>query len=87
MQTPRWLVGSVVGLVATTAALSVGWWATCSFYIGPKVWATYVQSNGKLPASEPEACKDADNRALQTLTGLLATMLGLMSNPPADSGP
>ena len=87
MQTPRWLVLSVVGVVATTAALSVAWWATCSFYIGPKIWNVYVQTQGKLPAAEPDACKDADNRAIQVLTGLLATLMGLMSNPPADPRP
>ena len=82
MQTPKWLVGSVVGIIITTAGLSVAWWATCSFMIGPTVWRTYVQTNGKLPAQEPESCKDADNRAIQVLTGLLATMMGLMSRPP-----
>jgi len=87
MRTPRWLVASVVGIVTTTATLSVAWWGTCSFYIGPKIWATYVQTGGKLPAVEPDACKDADNRAIQVLTGLLATMLGLMSNPPSGGDP
>jgi hypothetical protein len=87
MQTPRWLVGSVVGIVATTAVLSVGWAVSCTFYIGPKIWATYVQTGGKLPVSEPDACKDADNRAILVLTGLLATMLGLMSHPPSGGDP
>ena len=81
--TPRWLVGCVVGIVVTTATLSTAWWATCSFYIGPKIWATYVQTDGKLPAVEPDACKDADNRAITVLTSLLATLLGLMSQPPS----
>ncbi len=35
--TPRWLTSCVVGVVATTAALSVAWWATCSFYVGPQL--------------------------------------------------
>ena len=80
--TPRWLTSCIVGVVATTAALSVAWWATCSFWVGPRIWAVYVQTGGKLPAAEPDACKDADARAVQVLTGLLATLMGLMSSPP-----
>jgi len=85
--TPRWLTSCVVGVVATTAVLSVAWWATCSFYVGPQLFQLYRQTNGKLPAVEPDACKDADARAVQVLTGLLATLMGLMSNPPGKSGP
>jgi len=85
--TPRWLTSCVVGVVATTAALSVAWWATCSFYVGPQLFQLYRQTDGKLPAVEPEACKDADARAVQVLTSLLATMLGLMSSPPSGGNP
>jgi hypothetical protein len=80
--TPRWLTGCVVGVVATTAALAVAWMGICSFYIGPRLFNLYEKSAGKLPAIEPDACKDADARAVQVLTGLLATLMGLMSNPP-----
>ena len=82
--TPKWLVACTVAIIGTTATLSVAWWATCSFYIGPQIWQVYVKTDGKLPAVEPDACKDADNRAIQVLTGLLATLLGLMSNPPTE---
>jgi hypothetical protein len=81
MQTPRWLVASVVGVVATTAALSIGWVGICTWVVGPKLFEAAQQ--GKL-AAEPAVCSDADNRALQTLTALLATLLGLMSNPPSN---
>jgi len=36
---------------------------------------------------EPKVCENVEDRAIQILTGLLATLLGLMSNPPADPGP
>jgi hypothetical protein len=81
---PRWLTGSIVGVIAATTFLSVGWWGACTFYIGPKIWIEYVRSEGKRPTAEPKVCEDADARALQVLTGLLATLLGLMSNPPSD---
>ena len=81
--TPRWLVGCVVGIVVTTATLSVGWWATCVWVIGPQLWHEYVRSEGRRPEQEPQVCTNADERAIQVLTGLLATLLGLMSNPPA----
>lgn len=77
----------MVGIVGTTAALAVGWVGVCTFYIGPAMWKTYVQTNGKLPAAEPKVCENSDERAIQILTGLLATLLGLMSNPPSDPNP
>lgn len=79
---PRWLVASTVAVIATIATLSVGWWGACTFWIGPQIWRTYVQTDGRLPQQEPDACKDADARALQVLTGLLATLLALHSDPP-----
>ena len=33
---------------------------------------------------EPKVCDNVEDRAIQVLTGLLATLLGLMSNPPSD---
>ena len=81
MQTPRWLVASVVGVVATTAALSVAWVGVCSFYVGPLVFRAAIE--GKLQ-QEPKVCDNVEDRAIQVLTGLLATLLGLMSNTPPD---
>jgi hypothetical protein len=77
--TPRWLTSSIVLVVATTAVLSVGWSAACTFYIGPRMFDAAMQ--GKLE-HEPAVCEDAENRALQVLTALLATLIGLRSNPP-----
>ena len=84
MQTPRWLVASVVGVVATTSALSVAWVGICSFYVGPQVFQAAIE--GKI-AQEPKVCDNVEDRAIQVLTGLLATLLGLMSNLPSDPKP
>ena len=81
MRTPRWLVASVVGVVATTAALSVAWVGVCSFYVGPLVFRAAIE--GKVQ-QEPKVCDNVEDRAIQVLTGLLATLLGLMSNTPTD---
>ena len=81
MQTPRWLVASVVGVITTTAALSVAWVGVCSFYVGPQVFRAAIE--GKVQ-QEPKVCDNVEDRAIQVLTGLLATLLGLMSNTPPD---
>jgi len=64
---PKWLQYSICGVVATTAALTVGSWATCS-----------IRFDGR----EPESCKMASEKALGALTGLLATLVSLASQPP-----
>ena len=81
MRTPRWLVASVVGVVATTAALSISWVGICSFIVGPKIFQSAIE--GKIQ-QEPKVCDNVEDRAIQVLTGLLATLLGLMSNTPND---
>ena len=81
MRTPRWLVASVVGIVSTTAALSVAWVGICSFYVGPKIFQAAIEGTLK---QEPKVCDNVEDRAIQVLTGLLATLLGLMSNTPPD---
>ena len=81
MRTPRWLVALIVGTVVTTCGMSVAWWATCSFYVGPQIFKAAIE--GKIQ-EEPKVCENVEDRAVQILTGLLATLLGLMSNPPGD---
>ena len=82
MRTPGWLVASVVGVIATTAALSISWVGICSFYVGPKIFQAVIENK---IAEEPKVCENVEDRAIQVLTGLLATLLGLMSNPPTDT--
>ena len=78
--TPRWLVASVVGVVATTAVLAVSWVGICSFWVGPQLFQAAIA--GKIQ-EEPKVCDNVEDRALQILTGLLATLLALMSTPPS----
>jgi hypothetical protein len=81
MQQPRWLVACVVGVVATTAALSVGWLGICTWVVGPRLFEAAMAGRIK---QEPRVCENADERAIQVMTGLLATLLALMSNPPGQ---
>jgi hypothetical protein len=69
--TPKWLTRSIVGTVATIAFVAVGWSGACT----AAGWADN-------PLAKTEQCKDADNRALQTLFSLLAALVSLRSNPP-----
>ena len=71
----------MVGVVATTAVLAVSWVGICSFYVGPQLYKAAMA--GKIK-QEPKVCDNVEDRAIQILTGLLATLLGLMSNPPTD---
>lgn len=73
---PRWLTRSIIAAVSTIAALAVGWSASCT---AAGLWG--------LKFAEEESCKDADQRALQTMFSLLATLVSLRSNPPDDSEP
>ena len=79
--TPRWLVASVVGVVATTAVLAVSWVGVCTWVVGPQLYQAAMAGRLK---EEPKVCENVEDRAVQILTGLLATLLGLMSNPPGD---
>ena len=74
--TPQWLTRCIVAAVSTIAALSVGWSASCT---AAGFW--------QLKFAETEQCKDADNRALQTMFSLLATLVSLRSNPPTKDDP
>jgi hypothetical protein len=73
---PRWLTRSIIAAVSTIAALSVGWSASCT-----------AAGLFGMEFSSSETCKDADQRAMQTMFSLLATLVSLRSNPPDDGQP
>ena len=74
-----WLRNSIIAVVASICFLSVGWWGACTFYVGPQLFQAAMA--GKLKDGEPTVCQDVDSRAVQTLTALLATLIGLGSTP------
>jgi hypothetical protein len=76
-----WLRNSIVATVASIAVLSVGWVGICSFVIGPQLFQAAMAGRLK---TEPTVCNDADSRAIQVLTGLLATLISLGSTVNCD---
>ena len=76
-----WLKGSIVATVASIAVLSVGWVGICSFWVGPQIFQAAMAGRLK---TEPTVCNDADSRAIQVLTGLLATLISLGSTVNSD---
>ena len=69
--------GCIAATVGGILAVSIFWVLGCTFYVGPKLFDAYVESEGKLVAEPPEACRDVDSRALGTLSALLATLVAL----------
>lgn len=71
MRSPAWLTRSIVAVVSTIAALSVLWSAGCT--------GASVIGN---PYGASKSCENHEDRALQVMTALLATLISLRSNPP-----
>lgn len=66
----RWLAACIISTVVATGGLSIAWWASCTYYISPQLIESKQQK-------EPESCRNSGERAVATLTGLLATLLGV----------
>jgi hypothetical protein len=65
------LTRTLVGVVATVATLAVFWSVSC----------TVAGFMGLKHASSKD-CESHDDRAIQTLMALTATLISLQSNPP-----
>jgi len=78
----RWLPISILVSVGSIVFLAMFHYGTCKFYENPKQFALYERSGGKLPDQEHETCKAVGDKTLATLTGVLATLLALHSDPP-----
>ncbi len=80
MQMPRWLQFSIVGVVLVTALQLVANWSVCAFLYGPRLLHIHTESRGKIIFGE--SCEGAGDKAAAGLSALLATLLGLASQPP-----
>lgn len=74
--TPTWLTRSIIATVATIAALSVGWSVGC-------MGASIAQN----PYGDSKSCENHEDRAIQVMMALLATLISLRSNPPTADDP
>ena len=69
--TSKWLTNCIVGTVLSIGFLAVAWSGSC-------MTAAFISN----PLAETEACKNHDDRAIQVMIALLATLISLKSNPP-----
>ena len=72
---------SIVGLVAATTLQLIANWAACTFLYGPRLLSIQVESQGKIALGQ--ACDGAGDKAVSGMSALLATLLGLASQPPS----
>jgi hypothetical protein len=72
----KWLSTCILAVVITSASLSVADWAACMFYLIPR---------GNAADQSLSVCKAPGERAAGTLSALLATLIGIGSNPPKGS--
>ena len=71
--TSKWLTNCIVATVSTIAVMSVVWSGSC-------VISSFISN----PLAETESCKNHDDRAIQVMMALLATLISLKSNPPME---
>lgn len=77
---PRWLQLAIVGVVTATVVQLMANWAACTFLYGPQLLQAHVASQGQL--SLGQSCDGAGDKTIAGLSALLATLLGLASQPP-----
>lgn len=80
MNLPRWLQFCIVGVVIATAVQLVANWAVCSFVYGPQLLKIHTEAGGQLALGQ--SCDGTGDKAVAGLSALLATLLGLASQPP-----
>ena len=71
---PNWLTKCIIAVTFTIGLLAGGWSGSC-------LVATFTNN----PLAEQETCKNHDDRAIQVMLGLLATLISLKSNPPTET--
>jgi hypothetical protein len=71
-----WVIKAILSVVISLSFLSIADWAACMFYIIPKLNQTNSQINN--------TCQAPGERAASVLSGLLATLIGISTNPPKN---
>ena len=79
---PTWLWRSIVAVSMTITVVSTAQWASCRFYIMPKlVWPWYARyigtPQGKAIDPTPMGCIDSDARTIAVMMGVLTTLISL----------
>ena len=78
---PTWLWRSIVGTSAAIVLIAGIQWASCRFYVLPKVWPWYAAwigtPQGKSIDPTPMGCNDADARTITVMMSVLTTLISL----------
>lgn len=78
---PSWLWRSIVSISFAISVLSIGQWASCRFYVLPKIWPTYASGamgkNSESIDARPMGCNDVDSRTIAVMMGVLTTLISL----------
>lgn len=77
-----WLSKTIMLVVAGIIIVAIIHYLTCQFWANPQAWDLYERTNGKLPDTEHMSCREVGPKTLAALTGVLATLLALHSEPP-----
>lgn len=82
MTVPPWLRIAIITVVGMTIVQTAAIWATCAFFYGPRLLTIHTESQGKIALGQ--SCEGAGDKAVASLSALLATLLGLASQPPSE---
>jgi len=78
---PTWLWRSIVGISASIAMISALQWASCRFYVLPRIWPWYAQYVGTKDGTKidltPIGCNDVDARTMAAMMAVLTTLISL----------
>lgn len=79
---PNWLWRSIAGTAVAILLVATAQWASCRFYILPKVvfpwYAKYVGTpEGAKIDPAPMGCNDSDGRTIAVMMGVLTTLISL----------
>ena len=81
MKSP-WLVRCILITVMGVIGLATVHYATCQFWANPQQWELYEKTDGRLPDTEHQSCREVGPKTISLLTSMLATLLALHSEPP-----
>lgn len=78
---PKWLWVSIVSASMAIIVVSTTQWASCRFYVLPKVWPWYAKwvgtQYGNMINPAPMGCADADSRTINVMMAVLTTLISL----------
>ena len=81
MKSP-WLVRCILITVMGVIGLAAVHYTTCQFWANPAAWRLYEKTDGRLPDTEHQSCREVGPKTINLLVGMLSTLLALHSEPP-----